>query len=407
MIDLDRWQEIYFTLKQYKMRTGLTAFGVFWGIFMLVVLLGMGKGLQAGAISNFGGELNTVFIWGAGRTQIPYKGMPTGRKLRLKDADIEAIRAKIPELAALTGNNDLNGWQNTLYIVRGNQSGTYGVRGVEPSYFPISHSEILLGRAINDFDFREKRKVAVIGTTVRDVLFKPGENIIGESLKIQGVDFQVIGVFKSKATGDRAREEAERILLPNSSQRQTFNQMGWIGYLQFVPKPGIHAAVLEEKVKALLMERQKIHPEDRGVIGSWNAQKEVDKVMGLFNGIRTFSWVVAIGTIIAGVIGVGNIMLIIVKERTREIGVRKALGAKASDIVTTIVQESLVLTILAGYLGLVAGVFALEGLGHLLESNKEMMFGKAEIDFSTAGLALLALIIAGALGIDITRFESG
>lgn len=397
MIDTDKWQEIFFTLKQYKLRTSLTAFGVFWGIFMLVVLLGAGNGLERGAQAEFGGQLNSIFIWSSGKTQLPYRGMKIGRRMVLKDGDIDAIREKIPELGLIAGINDLNGWQIDLFITRKNKSGAFSVRGVEPSYFELSNLSILKGRSINRLDFEKRRKVAVIGTEVKDILFGPGEQVIGSRIKIQGVDFLVVGIYESLSQGQAAREDAERIILPNASQRHTFNQTEWIGYFQLRPGKGIHATVLEEKVKTLLMERHKIHPDDTGVIGSWNAQKEYERIQGLFNGIETFSWIVAIGTIIAGVIGVGNIMLIIVKERTREIGVRKALGATSYNIVSTIVQESLVLTIFAGYFGLVVGVFVLEGISMLIENMPNIMFGKADIDFPTAIIALLCLICAGAL----------
>ncbi len=397
MIDLDKWQEVFFTLKQHKLRTTLTAFGVFWGIFMLVILLGVGSGFERGMMAGFGENTNSVYLWSSGRTQMPYRGLPIGRRLHLKDEDLLAIRQKIPELGLLSGINDLNGWQVDQYVVRNEKSGTFGVRGVEPSYFIMAGIQLVEGRVINDLDFRDRRKVAVIAPKVQDVLFEPDENPIGQSLKIGGVDFKIIGTVKPSALGGNADADLERIILPNSTQRATFNQMGWIGYLQFTPKEGIPASVVEKKVIALLKDRKGIHPEERGVIGRWNTQNQYDKVRGLYTAIRTFSWIVAIGTLIAGVIGVGNIMLIIVKERTREIGVRKALGATPGNIISTIVQEALVLTIFAGYLGLVAGVFTLEVITNVLASTPNTMFGKAEIDFTTASFAILALVIAGLL----------
>ena len=180
--------------------------------------------------------------------------------------------------------------------------------------------------------------------------------------------------------------------------RTTFNQMGWIGHIQIAPVDGLSSAVLEQKVRGIIMERHKVHPDDSGALGSFNLEKEYIKIQGLFTGISVFTWVVAIGTIIAGVVGVGNIMLIVVKERTREIGVHKALGATSWNVVSTILLETLFLTFIAGYFGLVAGVFLLEGVTSMLESSGERgMFARPEIDFATAAIALFTLILAGAL----------
>jgi putative ABC transport system permease protein len=394
MIDIDRWQEIFFTLRQHKLRTVLTAFGVFWGMFMLVIMLGAGKSLENGATRDFSGQTDTVYIWNSGRTQIPYKGLRTGRRVSLNDEDMVAIR-QLPELGLSTTQNTLGGWQADQYIVRNWKMGTFNSIGVEPEAFEIDNYVIKAGRSINDKDFEERRKVVVIGTSVEDVLFDPGEDVVGEELKIGGINFLIIGIYETTSTN---RGASEKIIMPNSTMRTTFNQMGWIGHIEITPAPGYDSTQLEEKVRALVMERHKVHPDDVGVLGSYNMQKEYQKVQRLFTGIRVFSWVVAIGTIIAGVVGVGNIMLIVVKERTREIGVHKALGATPWNVISTVLQETLFLTFIAGYLGLVAGVFLLEGVTGMLEaSGGSDMFARAEIDFRTAEIALVTLLLAGTL----------
>ena len=394
MIDIDRWQEIFFTLKKHKLRTFLTAFGVFWGMLMLVIMLGAGKSLENGATEGFGGQTNTVYIWSGGKTQIPYKGLPTGRRIVISDEDMVVIR-ELPELGLSSSVNNLGGWQVNQYIVRNDKTGTFDTQGVEPDAFQISAYGLYAGRSINQMDLDERRKVVVIGTSVKDVLFEPGEEVVGEELKIGGINFVVIGIFE---TTSRNPEESEKIIMPNSTMRTTYNQMGWIGHIEMTPATGYSSAPLEEKVRALIMERHKVHPDDVGALGSFNMQKEYQKVQGLFAGIKVFTWVVAIGTIIAGVVGVGNIMLIVVKERTREIGVHKALGATSWHIISTILQETLFLTFVSGYFGMVAGVFLLENVTKMLEaSSGDGMFTRAQIDFQTAAIALVTLVLAGTL----------
>ncbi|MFT7559174.1 MAG: putative ABC transport system permease protein [Flavobacteriales bacterium] len=392
MIDIDRWQEILFTLKQHKLRTALTAFGVFWGIFMLVILLGAGRSLAEGAQKGFAGRSNAIFVWNGGATQIPYKGLPTGRRINITDQDREAL-GRMPDIGYITSVNNLGGWQVDQYVVRKGKTGTFDTRGVEAEQFKIGSYNIVRGRLLNDNDFNERRKVVVIGDKVAELLFEADEETIGESVTVGGVNFIVIGVF-NQADGDPS--SGTRVYMPNSTLRTTFNQTGWIGHFELTPLAHINAVEFEQDVLALLRERHKVHPKDIGTFGSYNMQKQYDKVQGLFFGIQFISWFVAIVTIIAGVVGVGNIMLIVVKERTREIGLHKALGATSWNVIATILQETLVLTFVSGYFGLVAGVFLLEGVTSVLGSvGGAEMFANAEIDFKTAIIALTALVIAG------------
>ena len=394
MIDIDRWQEIFFTLKKHKLRTFLTAFGVFWGMLMLVIMLGAGKSLENGATKGFGGRTNTVYIWSGGRTQIPYKGLPTGRRIVISDEDMVVIR-ELPELGLSSSINNLGGWQVNQYIVRNDKTGTFDTQGVEPDAFQLSGYIMSAGRSINQKDLDDRRKVVVIGTVVKDILFEPGEEAIGEDLKIGGVSFTVVGIFETTSNNVN---ESEKIMMANTTLRTTFNQMGRIGHIQIAPTDGHNSAMLEEKVRAIIMAQHKVHKDDIGTLGSYNKQREYNKVLSLFAGIQVFTWVVAIGTIIAGAVGVGNIMLIVVKERTREIGIHKALGATSWNIVSTILLETLFLTFISGYFGLVAGVFLLEIFTSLLEASVvNQMFAKAEIDFGTTVIALIILILTGAL----------
>jgi putative ABC transport system permease protein len=399
MIDVDKWREIFNTLSRHKLRTALTAFGVFWGIFMLTVLLGAGKGLENGVDEGFPRVTNLVWLWSQGTTQIPYQGMPIGRQIRFEPADIASIEKNVPSVGMIQGQNNVGVWGGSPpYTVHKSKNGAFSVQGGFEGVEDVNSMRIVDGRSINELDVRERRKVALIGQRVRDQLFLPGEKVVGSQITVNGISLDVIGVFKSLSNGQQQQEE-ERIYLPNDTLRYAFNQVGNIGSMVFAPKAGLHARVAEEDVKKYLAQRKKVSPNDKGVFGSFNLQDEHDKVQGLFTGIRVFSWIVAVGTILAGAIGVGNIMLIVVKERVREIGLRKALGATPASIVMMIMQESLFLTVVAGYSGLVVGALLLEGIAKMLIAGggKAGFFGPPEIEFGTALVALFVLIVAGVL----------
>ena len=400
MIDTQKWQEIFITLSKHKLRTGLTAFGVFWGIFMLTVLLGAGKGLENGVVNNFRQMPNSVWIWPQGSTQIAYRGMPIGRKISFDSADVQAIKDSIPNVDKIYPENSVGVWNGTpAYTVYKSKNGSFAIKGTHAGMENIHQQKIIEGRYINETDDQKRRKVAVIGERVKKALFDADETAIGKNITIAGISFQVVGIFKSSSTDGGNMSQEEIVNIPNDTLRQSLNQMGWVGSLGVIPKPGIHAAVVEKEIKALLYARKKIDPKDEGVIGSFNLQTEFEKIYGLFSGINVFSWVVAIGTIMAGAIGVGNIMLIVVKERTREIGLRKALGATPASIITMIVQESVFITAVAGYFGLVVAVLVLEGLNKSMDmmGANEGMFRNPEVDFKTAIAALIVLIISGLL----------
>lgn len=399
LIDVDKWNEIFSTLSRHKLRTALTAFGVFWGIFMLTVLLGAGKGLENGVEDGFPRVSNSVYIWQQGTTQIPWQGMPVGRWIGLEPADVDAIAQNVPSVGMIQGQNSVGVWGGSPpYTVHKSKNGVFSVQGGFSESDKFDGLSVIEGRMFNRIDTDQRRKVALIGQRVRDQLYLPGEKVLGSQVQINGISFDVVGVFKSLAGGEQQQQD-ERVYLPNTTLRYAFNQVGRVGSLVFTPKPGIHARVAEEDVKRYLAQRKKMSPDDRGVFGSFNLQTEYDKIQGLFTGIRWFSWIVAIGTILAGAIGVGNIMLIVVKERVREIGLRKALGATPGSIVAMIMQESVFITAVAGYAGLVVGTLLLEGVASMMAAGggKAGFFGTPEVDFKTALIALVVLIIAGVL----------
>jgi putative ABC transport system permease protein len=282
--------------------------------------------------------------------------------------------------------------------VHKSKNGAFSVQGGFEGVENIQSMDITQGRSINALDEKERRKVALIGKRVRDQLFVKDEPVIGSDITVNGISFQVIGVYESRQNGNQQQEE-ERIYLPNDTLRYAFNQIGWVGSFMILPKPGIHASKTEADVRAYLSQIKKVSPDDKGVFGGFNLQDEYDKIQGLFTGIHVFSWIVAIGTIFAGAVGVGNIMLIVVKERTREIGLRKALGATPASIVLMIMQESLFITAIAGYSGLVVGSLLIESISRMLVSSgaKGGFFSRPEVEFSTALIALAVLVVSGVL----------
>ncbi|HEY4786418.1 MAG TPA: ABC transporter permease [Bacteroidales bacterium] len=405
MFDRDRWQEIFIALKQNKLRTVLTALGVAWGIFMLVIMLGAGNGLHNGVYDGMGGfATNSVFVW-AQSTTVPYKGFKKGRWYSFNNSDTKAILDQVPEVEILAPRLQARFWQSSgeNNVVRGLKTGAFSIFGDYPDYNRIDPYEFLSGRFIDDEDIKTKRKVAVIGTRVRDLLFEPKENPIGQYIRIKGVYFQVIGVFRSQHKGGWAEWQEQCVVLPLTTLQQTYNYGEDVGWFAITAKKGISALTVEDKVKALLKSRHFVSPDDKEAIGSDNVEKEFQKISNMFMGISMLVWIVGIGTLLAGVIGVSNIMLIIVKERTKEIGIQRAIGAQPIVIISQIITESIFLTTLAGYVGLVCGVGVVELINYALvkaaeaNPNARTMFTRPEVDFGVAMIALSILIVCGAL----------
>ncbi len=393
MFDLDKWQEIFNTIRKHKLRTALTALGVFWGIFMLVFLMGAGKGLENGVMGLFGGHAkNSLYMW-ASRTTKPYKGHPPGRRVRLTNQDMEAIRLQFAnEIAYLAPRL----WMPSGEVVHGDKKGAFDARGDMPDLIHIDAIKVSKGRFLNDLDIKEKRKVAAIGKHVREVLFEPDENPIGEYIRIQGVEFLVVGIIESDRRGNDAIEDQKTIFLPITTVQQITNRPDRIGWFVCAMHPNVRVSSVEDDIKGLLKKRHNIAPDDRKGIGSDNVEEEFQEVMGLFFGIRFIVWFVGIGSLLAGVIGVGNIMLIIVKERTKEIGIRKAMGATPRSIISMVMLESVFITTIAGYLGLVASIILI-WLMNVAMGEGSQYYANPEVDLGVGIAALIILVISGAL----------
>jgi putative ABC transport system permease protein len=398
MFDRDNWQEIFSTIKKNKLRTTLTAFGVFWGIFMLVIMLGSGNGLRNGVISGFDGfATNSFFMW-TQKTNKAFAGFQPGRRFNYNNEDTEAIRSSVPEAQYVCARNQLGGFRGGNNITRGVKTGQFSIYGDFPEFNKIEPKRNLRGRFINDKDIAEKRKVAVIGNRVQEILFEADEDPIGQYIRINGVYFQVVGLFKTKQSGGQGQEESQTVHVPFTTFQTAFNFGNIVGWYAITSKENIPVEIVENKVIELMKTRHHIAPDDNLAIGHWNMGKEFDKISGLFNGIDLLVWIVGIGTLLAGIIGVSNIMLIVVKERTKEIGIKRALGATPIKIVGQIILESVFLTTFAGYFGLVFGIGILESVNMLLSASPDSgMFKNPEVDLNIAITALTVLIVAGAL----------
>ena len=400
MFDIDRWNEIWNALAKNKIRSLLTAFGVFWGIFMLIVMAGAGKGLENGiveGVSKF--AVNSAFFW-TDRTAEPYKGFKRGRYWNMEAEDLVYLRNNVPDIEYITPKNfggRNNGGPN---VIRGKKNGAFNVKGDYPDYVNIDPCTVLKGRWINEMDIRDKRKVCVIGEKVFEQMFDPKENPLGEYLKISGVYYQVVGLIKPETRININGRTEESVSIPFTTMLQTYNMGNQVHFLAITAKKGVPVSVVEDKVKEFIKKKHSIAPTDLQALSSVNIEKEFKQMSGLFLGIQILTWIVGVGTLLAGVIGVSNIMLVIIKERTKEIGVQRAIGATPRTIISQIMLESVVLTTLAGYIGLSLGVGLLELVSRVLEStagksDDRMFFTHPEVSLTVAISALAVLIIAG------------
>ena len=395
IFEKDSWQEIFATMKKNKLRTFLTAFGVFWGIFMLVIMLGSGSGLRHGVLKEFqGSATNSFFVW-AETTTKAYKGMKPGRNYNFQNADTKVLN-QMPELAVVSPQNQLGGYNGGNNVTRGVKTGNFQVMGEYPSITQVENIKLKEGRFINQNDILEKRKVCVVGPRVVDVLFKSQEQVVGDYIKINGIYFKIIGIIIPQGAGQQYREQEQKIHIPFSTFQNAFNYGDIVGWFSITSKKEIPASVAEEKVISVLKERHKVSPQDNQGVGHWNTEVQFNKMNGLFIGIEWLVWFVGAGTLAAGVIGVSNIMLIVVKERTKEIGVKRALGATPFNITFQIMLESLFLTSVSGLLGLLAGMGIIKLINGLTAEDATSMFQNPTVDLSVVLGALSILLISGA-----------
>jgi putative ABC transport system permease protein len=398
MFNRDRWTEILDVLSSNWLRTLLTAFGVIWGIFILILLLAAGKGLENGIRQDFGDiATNTMFMW-TRRITKPYQGMPKDRRYNYRLGDVEDIRQNVPEIRFISPRNQLGGFNGNNNVVRGLKTGGFNVYGDYPEIIKQEPMEIVKGRFLNYGDIDEKRKVAVIGEGVKNSLYDKGEEVMGTIIKIQGVNFMVIGVYKKKSSGGDSEEEQKQIFIPFTSFSQAFNMGDRVGWMAITANDGTPITQIKNNIFSVIRKNHKIHPEDERAIGFFDLYKQYNKVENLFMALQVIAYFVGILVLLSGVIGVSNIMLIVVKERTKEIGIRRAIGATPWSIRGQILSESIFLTIISGMVGIALGTTVIYGINYILDMIGPVeMFTNPSVNLGVVLIALSILIISGLL----------
>jgi len=392
MFDLDKWQEIFNTIQKNKLRTFLTGFSVAWGIFMLIILLGSGNGLRNGVAAQFGNSaVNSFFLW-PGETGMAYKGLKAGREIKFTNSDVNYLQNEVKQIEKISSVYSMWNASNICYKTK-YATGNYSVRGVMPSYQAIQNYTVIKGRTVNKFDNEQVRKVICINEKLEAELFK-NEDPIGKYLFINNVAFTIVGVHK-----DESRNESNSRInyVPLVTGQRMFGAGDRVNNiaLTIAASNADENKKVEDLIKDKMSAFHNYDKKDTRAIYYWNKFQEFQQTMMIFTGIKVFVWIIGLGTIIAGIVGVGNIMIIVVKERTKEIGIRKALGATPGSIIGLIMLESILITSVAGYIGLVLGIALLSLINSMIPPMD--FFKNPEADLTTAIMATIVLVIAGTL----------
>jgi putative ABC transport system permease protein len=400
MLDRDNWNEILEALTANVFRTMLTAFGVFWGIFILVILLAASNGLENGVKKGFDGiATNTMFMWSQA-TSKPYKGLPRTRQFDFKNKDVQALKNHFPDLLYVSPRNQLGDNNGSTNVVRGTKTGAFTIYGDYPELIKQEQMDIIEGRFVNQQDILLKRKVAIVGQGVISELYKNAEEVIGTYIKVNGINFMVVGVYNSKSNNNGNAESAQKnIFIPFTTFQQAFNFGDIVGWMAITANDNASITELNPKILDFMKARHSIHPKDDRAIGNFDLFKEFSKVQGLFMILKFIAYFVGTLVLLSGVIGISNIMLIVVKERTKEIGIRRALGATPAAIRSQILSEAIFLTIIAGMFGIAIATGLLAILNMILDTmpSEGMMFANPSVDLSVVFIALLILIVSGLL----------
>lgn len=395
----DTWQEIYNSLRNNKLRTFLTMIGVGWGMFLYVSLLGAAKGMENGFNKAFSGfATNSIFLW-AQQTNIPFAGFPKGRKMELHLNDIQMLETKISEISYISPRAGRGGMFGTPpeTMTKDAKNGTYDLFGEYPIGDKISKKNLLFGRFINDADITGRKNVCVIGEEVYKNFFDSAknENPIGKTISIKGVFFKVIGVFRVPKAGGPDNDAT--VYIPFSTFNGMYHNGDTVDMFSIVGKDNANLEDLEEKIKSELKKKYHVAPDDTNAFGSFNLGKEFKKLTGFLTGMQVLTIIVGVLTILAGVIAISNILLITVKERTKEIGIRRAIGAKPVEIRNQILLESVTITLTSGLIGFVLGIFLLMIINILTKDNDSFPFYNPTVDYGNVFTALAVMLVLGLL----------
>ena len=398
IFDRDTWQEIFGSIRKNKVRTVITVIGVLWGIFIYIALSGAAKGLDNGFERQFENvAMNSMFVW-AQRTSIPYEGFKTGRNPQLKIQDVQALRNNIPAIQFIAPRNAKGVFDGSggSQIVRGSKSGTYSIYGDFPEYTKIATKKIYDGgRFVNQADIDEERKVCVIGERTQKELFDEGEQPVGQYIRVDDIYFQVIGVHKYIQGG--GFESDGDVFIPFSTYKKLYNTGDNVDWFTIAAFDDADVLAVEEQVKQTLKRIHRVSPKDERAFGSFNLGELFGRIMGFSQGMTFLSLIVGIATIIAGVIGIGNILLISVKERTKELGIRRALGATPSEVRIQIILESVFLTFVAGAFGIILGAFVLSGIDAATANMTDFPYTNPTVPISFVLGALAIMVTLGTL----------
>lgn len=401
-LESDILAEVFQLFRRNRLRTLLTASGIFWGIFILIVMLGFGNGIQDGVERSMSGyATNALYVWG-NETSVAYAGLPPGRHIQIKNDDTRALLARIDDIGYLAPRARLGRYRGRSDVTHAGKVTDAEVTGDVPEYRFILPMNIKEGRFLNPLDISNKRKVAVIGERIRRDLFGAGADPVGRDIQISGVSFTVVGIFNPVRYGNNRERMESMVFLPLSTFQQVFNWGQAISFYSVVPDEGLSSEVLKEQMVALLKERFRVAPNDHRAIGDWNSESEFLRIQNLFVGIRIFIWTVGVATLLAGVLGVSNIMLIAIRERRREFGIRKSIGATPASVIRMVLFETATLVGIAGAAGFWCGLLVLALIdvftrGVTSAPDADVLFSSPGIDINVALAALAALLLAACL----------
>lgn len=397
MFSKDRWKEILGVLSSNVWRTVATAFGVGWGIFILIILLAAGKGLENGIRQDFNGvATNTMFMW-TETTTLAYEGLPEGRNFNFKLSDVDLIKRSVPELEIVSPRNSMRQSEGDN-VIRGTESGRDRGYGDYPEIMKQNSIYVAKGRFINYNDIPERRKVIVIGDGIRNDLYEEDEEVLGTYLKVSGVNFMVIGTYKEKTSNGGGENSERSIFMPFTTFSQAFNRSDNVGWMAITARDGNSISNLKDKIVSVVKQSRKVHPDDERAVGYFDLYEQFNRVESLFGALKFIAYFVGILVLLSGIIGVSNIMLIVIKERTKEIGIRRALGENPWSIRLQILMESIFLTILSGMVGIIFGALSIYGINAVLDSVGPVdMFLNPSVSLGVVISALLILVISGLL----------